>query len=58
MTQQPSQQDLTAAYWEGYAAGLADRAQPRNPRGWLFLAAVAACLLIWTLTIATVVWLA
>jgi hypothetical protein len=46
-----------AAYWKGYAAGLSDRAAPCNPRGWIFLALVALCLLLWTFTIAVMVWL-
>ena len=57
MNQRPSTEDLTAAYWDGYAAGLTDRAASRNPRGWVFLAVVAACLLLWTFTIAVIVLL-
>lgn len=47
--------EVRAAYWRGYAAGLADRAAPRNPRGWIFMAAVAACLLLWLFLAAVLV---
>lgn len=45
--------DLTDAYWMGYAAARADGKLPRRPvpRGWYLLAAVAACVAFWACTI-------
>lgn len=56
-TDQRAEADARAEFWKGYAAGLADRASPRNPRGWIFLALVAHCLLTWAFAIAVVIWL-
>ncbi len=45
--------DLTDAYWKGYEAARADMTSPSRPvpRGWYWLAAVAACLAFWACTI-------
>jgi hypothetical protein len=52
----PQEKDIIqAAYWEGYAAGLADRDAP-NPRGWIFFGLVALCLLLWAFLLSIVIW--
>lgn len=40
-------EEVTAAYWDGYAAGLRDQAGRKDPVGWVWTAAAGLSVLSW-----------
>lgn len=40
-------EEVIAAYWDGYAAGLKGRGSHREPAGWFFIAAMGVSVASW-----------